>query len=271
MKKLIISIILILGGAAIFVFGNPYYSVFPTNQNQNYVLVITGFFLIIAVLLKRGQSLSTYAPAAYALFIASAALLFMSTGILNLHNRTMPPLQFIAVDKFSQFLHVVPVILGLTLIAKGDLKSIFLGKGKLKRGLSFGLVSFAIWTTLALVLGLNAGDLLTSPSAAIPWLLLFIFANAFMEELWFRGIFLRPYETLIGRNAAIIVTGLVFGASHINATYEFPGGGLVLGLVVTVLGMIGAYSMYKTDGWIGPVLFHAGYDLLVILPVLDTV
>ena len=91
-----------------------------------------------------------------------------------------------------------------------------------------------------------------------------------MEELWFRGIFLKNYKKIVGRNAAILVTAIVFGASHINATYDFPGGGIIFGFVVFILGVIGAYAMLKDDSLIGPILFHAGYDLLVIVPILNS-
>ena len=91
-----------------------------------------------------------------------------------------------------------------------------------------------------------------------------------MEELWFRAIFLKRYEKVVGRLAAILVTSAVFGVSHVNATYEFPGGSVVFGVVVFVLGVVGAYSMYKTDSLIGPILFHAGYDLTIIVPVLNS-
>ena len=268
MGKLSLSVLLVLGGAAVFVFGNPYYTVFPTNGNQTYYIALTAFFLIISLVLKKSRSLSRYWPAAYSLFIASAGLLFLSTGILNLQRDTMEPLQFLAMDKLSQFLYVVPVIVGLTLLAKDDLKSIFIGRGRLKQGLTFGLVSFASFGAIALVTQPNSSDFFPSLPAQIPWLLLFIFANAIMEELWFRAIFLKKYETLIGRNGAIVVTALVFGASHVNATYDFPGGGIVFGLVVFGLGLAGAYSMFKEDGLIGPVLFHAGYDLVVISSIL---
>jgi hypothetical protein len=43
-----------------------------------------------------------------------------------------------------------------------------------------------------------------------------------------------------------------------------------LGLVVFVLGVVGAYSMFKTGGLLGPVLFYAGYDLMIIVPVLNS-
>jgi membrane protease YdiL (CAAX protease family) len=266
MKRIILSVLLILGGAAVFVLGSPYYSVFPTNGNQTYYLALVLFFLILSAALKRNRTLSPYWPAAYALFIASAALLFLSTGILNLQRDTMAPLQFLAMDKLSQFLHVVPVILGLTLLAREDLKSIFIKRGNLRRGLTFGLVSFIVFGVIALAMGSISSEFIS----AIPWLLIFIFANAFMEELWFRAIFLRKYEAIVGRIAAIIVTAMVFGASHVNATYDFPGGGIVFGLVVLSLGLIGGFSMLKTDGLVGPVLFHAGYDLVVITSILNS-
>jgi membrane protease YdiL (CAAX protease family) len=270
MKRIILSVLLVLGGAAVFVLGSPYYTVFPTNGNQSYYFALLFFFLIFSAALKRSRSLTRYWPAVYSLCIASAALLFLSTGILNLRRDSMAPLQFIAMDKLSQFLHVVPVIVGMTLLAKEDLKSIFMMRGRLRQGLAFGLVSFASFVAIALVMQLNSSGFSSSLPAAVPWLLLFVFANAIMEELWFRAIFLRKYEVIIGRNAAIIVTAVVFGASHVNATYDFPGGGFVFGLVVFGLGLIGAHSMLKYDGLIGPVLFHAGYDLLVIVPILNS-
>jgi membrane protease YdiL (CAAX protease family) len=91
-----------------------------------------------------------------------------------------------------------------------------------------------------------------------------------MEELWFRAIFLKRYEKVIGRFAAILVTAVPFGASHVSATYEFPGGGVVFGVVVFILGVVGAYAMLKDDSLLGPVLFHAGYDLMIIVPVLNS-
>ena len=270
LKTLLISLLLVLGGIAVFVFANPYFSVFPTNGNRAFCMALTLIFLGAAIIMKRIPSLAAYAPAAYALFIAAAAMLFLETGLLNLHNNDMPPLKRLAVDKFSQFLHIVPVIIGLTLLARGNLKSIFIGVGNLKFGLIFGLVSFSIFAALALWMGIQSSGFFPSLGKALFWVLLWIFANAIMEELWFRGIFLRPYESIIGQNAAIIVTALIFGISHINAAYEFPGGGLVLGLVTFALGLAGAYAMYKSDSFIGPVLLHAGYDLMVIVPVLNT-
>jgi membrane protease YdiL (CAAX protease family) len=270
MRRIVVSICFLLGGLAVFVFGSPYYTVFPTNGNQVYTVALTVFFLVLAVALKRSPSLSRYGPAVYSLFMASAALTFMGTGLLNIRSVAADPVQELARDKVSQFLHVVPVLIALTLVARDDLKSIFVARGNLKAGLLFGGGSFLVWALLAFLLQSGASGFPPLRASTILYLSVFVLANAVMEELWLRAIFLRKYQALIGRTASILVTAAVFGASHVNAAYEFPGGGIVFGLVVFVLGVVGAYSMFKTDGLVGPVLFHAGYDLMIIVPILNS-
>ena len=269
-KNISLSILFLVCLLAIFVLGSPYYSVFPTNQNPTYYAAITVFFLGVAFLLQQADGYRKYWPAAYAFFIASFALWFLSTGILDISRSGTNPVQFIALDKVSQFIHVVLPIVVLTLLARQDLKSIFLSKGNLRRGLTFGLVSFVVFALISFVILRESGEYLEKIKSSLLWLLLFVFTNALMEELWFRGIFLKRLEPFIGVNLSVIVTSIAFGASHVSATYAFPGGGLVFGVVVFALGAIGAYSMYKTDSVIGVVLFHAGYDLLVLIPVLES-
>ncbi|MFN2185775.1 MAG: lysostaphin resistance A-like protein [Anaerolineae bacterium] len=270
MKKLIVAIGLLLCGLAVFVLGSPYYDLFPTNDNQQYYVALTAVFLVAFLALRKSRALSRYAPPVYALFIASAALLFLSTGILSIHPAPADDLQELALDKLSQFLHVVPVILALTLLVGDDLKSIFIARGNLRAGLIFGGVSFLLWAVAAYLVQMGASGFPPLNARAVGLILLFVFANSIMEELWFRAIFLRRYEKVIGRLAAILVTAVPFGASHVNATYEFPGGGVVFGLIVFILGVVGAYAMLKDDSLLGPVLFHAGYDLMIIVPVLNS-
>ena len=134
MKKAIVSVLLTLGGIVVFVFGSPYYRIFPTNWNQTYYIAITLVLLAASIAFKRVDALSRFWPSTYALFIASACLVFLKTGILALPRDGSDPLQFIALDKLSQFLHIVPVILVLTLAAKDDLRSLFIQRGRLKQG-----------------------------------------------------------------------------------------------------------------------------------------
>jgi membrane protease YdiL (CAAX protease family) len=268
MKRFLVFLVLIASGLAIFVLGSPYFARFPTNRNQVYTIGLTAVFLIAWLLLRRSQTLSKCAPAAYALFTASAAILFLSTGILELRRGELSPLQDLALDKLSQMLHVVPVIVGLTLIARKRLSDIYIGAGNVKAGLTFGLISFVGFAALAFVLQAGSGQLPQLTPGALGLVLLWAFANSLMEELWFRAVFLKPYEAVVGRSAAILATSVVFGWSHAFATYDFPGGPVVFAAVVFLLGVVGAYTMSKTESVIGPVLFHAGYDLMIIVPVL---
>ena len=268
MNKALLSLLLALAGLAIFLFGNPYYRAFPTNGNQAYYVALAVSFLALTAVVGRRLPLSRYRPAAYALFTASAALLAFSAGLIRLATLAMAPLQQLAMDKLSQFLSVVPVIVVLNWIPGNDLRAVYIARGRLRQGLAFGLLSFAGWGALAHLLGLLPAEVYRAPGSAIPWLLLFAFANAAMEELWFRGLFLKPYRKLIGAPGAMLVTAAVFGLSHVPAAYAFPGGGWVFGAVVFVLGAISAHAIIKHESLIGAVLFHAGYDLLVVGTVL---
>jgi membrane protease YdiL (CAAX protease family) len=132
----------------------------------------------------------------------------------------------------------------------------------------FGGVSFLVFAVVAYVILLTSGGYPSPNGRTLLLVLLWAFANSIVEELWFRAVFLEAYQRVIGRTAAILVTSAVFGASHVFATYGFPGGPIVFGIVVFALGAVGAYSMSKTESLIGAVRFHAGYDLTIILPVL---
>lgn len=269
--KIVISVLLFFAGLLIFVFGNPYYRVFATNWNQTYYLLLAACLLILTIIFNRIPSLSRFGPAAYAFLVASVALVVLKAGFFNLPFKGANPLQEIALDKASQFLHIVPVILLMTLLVRQTPGSIFLQTGKLKQGLTFGVVSFIIFAAISYLINRSNPDFLRLAIRSLPWVMLFVLTNSIMEELWFRAIFLKPFDSLVGRTGAIIITALIFGLSHINATYEFPGGGVVFGIVVFILGAVGAHAMLKDQSLIGPVLFHAGYDLLIILPVINSI
>ncbi len=268
-KTIAVAICLLLGGTAVFICGNPYYRVFATNWNQTYYIALAATFLVGAFILRRNHSLARYGTAVNALFIAAAALVSLKTGLIRLHHSSMPPMQNLALDKLSQFMLITPILLGLTWLAGDNWASIFIKLGNWKRSLRFGLLWFFIFAAVGLAIQLWAMDA-ASIWPTVPYQLLYIFANATMEELWFRGIFLRKYAVLIGRTGAILVTAVIFGASHISATYYFPGGGVIFGLVVFALGVVGAHAMLKDDSLIGPILFHAGYDIMIIVPVINS-
>jgi len=271
--RLLIALALCGCGLAVFVLGSPYFDIAPTNGSILYGCILLAVFGIAAIALRRAKPASFPCAwkAAHAFFLASAASTLLTTGLFNLpRTAEMSPVMDLAVDKFSQLLHVVPVILVFSLAAGIRCRELFIEKGRLHRSLLFGGVSFVLFTGVALLTQPDLGSAISRIPAALPWMLVFVFSNALMEELWFRGIFLRPLEPLVGRWGAILVTSFIFGAAHYNATWSFPGGPIVLSAVTFALGVLGAWAMLKYRSLMGPVLLHAGYDVIIIMAVLSS-
>jgi membrane protease YdiL (CAAX protease family) len=271
-RAVILGLFFLLAGLAIFLFGWPYYDIFPTSDNVVYSAALAAFFGLLALAMRRGASTARYVPAAYALFIAAAANLVLVIGPLNrFAPEGQSPPALLATDKLIQFFYVVPVILVLNRAAGRKGGDIFLQRGQPRRWLPFGLASLAVFAAVVGIIALSQGATPAELLALLPYALVFITANATMEELWFRGIFLRPYGDLIGPWGATVVTALVFAVSHVNRSYIETGLGLPFGLAVLVLGLVTAWIMRHADSLWGAVLSHMGADLLVIFPILASI
>jgi membrane protease YdiL (CAAX protease family) len=273
----------LVGGLAVFWLGANTFDAFPTNRNPVYAWGLTAGLLALAVVAQRVGPLRGYARVLGALFVASAANA-VNLALGNFLRPLLPPgygeMQFLAVDKLSQAIPIVATVLLLSLWSGDDLRTLFLTRGRLRQGLTFGLVAYAAFAAVFVVIVWIQADAPTAQGLfasgvradavlrAAPWILVFCFANAFMEELWFRAVALRKLVPLLGGPAAIVATSLVFGISHSAVTYVTdPQAWLFAGLVVA-LGLVNATVMLRTGSVWGSVLFHAGYDLLVVLPLL---
>jgi membrane protease YdiL (CAAX protease family) len=271
------------GGLLIFLFGANTFKLFSTNKNLIYEWGLTALLLFLAILMHRVPRLQIFAKIASALFIASAANalnLSMGNFLGRFLHATGDDMRALAIDKLSQAIPIVVTIILLTLWYGDDLGSIFLKKGNLRQGLRFGLISFAVFTVIFSVIVLiqanapttqglfGSGVSVSTILSAIPWILVFCFSNSFMEELWFRGVSLRKLTPVLGWTSSIIVSALVFGSTHAAATYITPVQMILFSAIVVALGLVNAYVMLKTDSIWGSVFFHAGYDLLVIIPIL---
>jgi membrane protease YdiL (CAAX protease family) len=68
--------------------------------------------------------------------------------------------------------------------------------------------------------------------------------NAVMEELWFRGIFLRPFSEVMGGTQAVVVTAIIFAAAHVAATYtNSVGEQLLLVSLAIAIGFEAGWAM----------------------------
>ncbi len=95
-----------------------------------------------------------------------------------------------------------------------------------------------------------------------PWILLFVLSNGFMEELLFRGLFLKRYEPFLGKGLSNLLTAIVFTLMHTQVTYAAQM--LQFLLIALTLSLVWGYLIQKTDSLWGAVLFHAAGDCLII-------
>ncbi|MFZ0770197.1 MAG: type II CAAX endopeptidase family protein [Candidatus Sulfotelmatobacter sp.] len=233
-----------------------------------------GFLVIFGALwwvARDGRRLSRFRPVFFAYFTAvfglSLGFFFADRGLKLFGLTTQTPIG-IATAKFLQASLIVIGILAVARLCGEDLASLHIRRGRLILGLSVGLITAAACLVLTLqqpaVRALGTARLMS----LAPWILLFVVANAFMEELLFRGLFLGRYEPLIGKWLAILSTALAFTLAHMQATYA-PN---LWSFLLVLLGFSIAWGwlMQKTGSVWGSVLFHAGADLLIILPVFSS-
>ena len=280
-SQIVLFGLFLMGGLAIYLLGNNWTSMFPTNTSTAYKASLPIVFLMLAVALHWSKTLRAYWPIAFALFIgAFANWLNWTFGnwLKNLLPMAGSTAEELVIDKLSQCIPVVLAIIVLTKLIGNDLGSLFLKKGDLRAGLQFGFISFsicaAIFAVIAIVQstapasqGLTASGLsLSVIVAALPWILVWAFSNSIMEELWFRGIYLKKLIPFLGSIGTSVVTALVFSIPHFGGTYIADTQRFIFASIVFVLGFVNARQMIKTDSIWGSVLFHAGYDLIVIIP-----
>jgi len=159
---------------------------------------------------------------------------------------------------------VVGTIFAILAIGRAPLASVYLTAGNVPLGLAVGLGGFSL---LAILAALQAKSM-KIPTATIrrllPAILLFVFANAFMEELWFRGIFLRPLVSLLGPIAAIALTAAVFAVAHIGASYMAKEERIRFLFILFPLGLAWGAATHFTGSLLASTLFHAGADLMIV-------
>jgi len=266
--RLGLFVLLTICGFLIFALTMTFVPVLPVWVNY---AARAGFLVIFGALwwAARNESpLSLFRPI---FFAYSAAVLGLSLGFffadrgLKLFGLTTQTPSGIAVAKFLQVSLIVIGILAVASLCGEDLASLYIRKGRLLLGVSVGLITAAACLALALlqpaVTALGPAKLMS----LAPWILLFVVSNALMEELLFRGLFLGRYEPLVGKWLAILSIALAFTLAHMQVTYA-PNLWAFL-LVTFGFSIAWGWLMQKTESLWGSVLFHAGADLLIILPI----
>ena len=231
-------------------------------------VALTAVLLVAALFLRRSARGRPYWPVCFAFFVAAAAVLLSGLGadeLLGLLGLSVETPQGIAVAKFSEsLLRVVPILVLMPLMGFGW-RSLYLQKGRSRVWLPVGIAAWIVFPVLAYLIMPNREGALDKLLPLAPWILLFVFSNAFMEELLFRGLFLQRYSAFLGRALSNVLTAVVFALMHTQVTYAADM--LQFLAIVVILSLVWGYLIQKTESLWGAVLFHAAGDCLVIFPI----
>jgi membrane protease YdiL (CAAX protease family) len=230
----------------------------------SHVAVILGS-LAVALALRKNTRLRPYWRLAFAYFVASCALLLSDyTGdwALILSGQALNTARGFAALKLGEDVAIIGTIIVLALLTRDDPEELFLSKGRLGLGLAVGITSFLVFTLLGLSSTLAKGIPADRLRELLPAFLLIVLADGFMEELLFRGLFLRRLGRFVGDNWANVVTATVFTFVHLGV--QFTASLPRFLVIVFLLGLLWGWIMQRTGSVLAPALFHAGVDMLII-------
>jgi membrane protease YdiL (CAAX protease family) len=274
--KVMMFIVLLICSLAVFVFGSNYVKLFPTNGNTAYAISLTSFFLVAALLFKHSTKLVKYWLIAYAFFVASAvnliSVLFAgyNTEFVNLFGYTASSNRIAALAKMYETLLIVIPIIVLTLVSGADLGSVFLKIGNQNYKWGFGVGSLVLvnfFTSVLIFFG--TGYELPKLGSAIVWGFVFSICNAFSEELWIRGLFMKKMTPMIGVAGTVLLTSTTFAVLHLTSVAYLPTIAVPVFLINTfILGLACGILMMKTDSIWGAYLIHMAADVFLFIATL---
>jgi uncharacterized protein len=258
-----------------------------------YGVFLTALYLAVALIARRTPALRPFweLSFAFSIFALVQVLNNILPGYVGRHILHTPPRAgnplastvsgTVVIQLLETAIAILPVI-GFTLLSGRDLGTIYARVGRRGGWFSFALVFFVGFyvylATLTLrpdsparrLLPTNGPLSLAHLLALTPALLVVVIANGFEEEVLFRGLFLRKYNTLFGFGVANVLQAAVFAIAHVGISYT-PAALFFIVVVVFPLGLVAGYLMRATNGITVPAIFHAALDLAIYLAFLSYV
>lgn len=272
--KTVLFLLFMAIGLLIFVVFSHFRPLLPDPTDRAFRLILVLGFLALALLARFIPRFNPYWRIPFAFFIAAlvtAIDLYLPSRewLLSAFNVPLQTPAGIALDKLDTSLVIIPGILLLNFISGSRLSDLYLKKGNLKQGLTIGLIAFIVSAAGSIPFSqafFNAHDLTLSRALPwVPWILVFVFGNAFNEELLFRGLFLGKYQPLLGRFLSNLVIAIPFALHHSGVSYTRDT--LMFLALLIPLSLAWGYVTQKTNSLWGSILFHAGTDIPVVLSI----
>ncbi len=272
-NRLIDGLVILVGGLALFMFR----WFVPGDMYMYYISVLTFAFLVLTVLSMRSKAIKHLWPVFFAFSISGLA--FTLNMVIVPLAMTFFGLSKSMVDGYAWIMLVEAAVTVLTIVSLvklqgGSLKSLYLKRGNLRLGLTWGLsglVAIVVASVAAVQFLFQGTDLtLARLGSWAPWIALAVLSIAPKEELQFRGLFLKRYEKLMGSDVANLLQALIFTSTGFREEYLafLPSNFLPPFLLMTfILGLALGALMQKTDSLLGSVLIRAGASVPVVIGI----
>jgi len=266
----IINFLLILGLGFLVFFIGGYWNLPNSSIKLLIRLFISVFLFGISINLRRLNPQSENWRLFYAFFSAAFAFFIASVfdaplqRLISANTASLPGIAKLKI--VDAVLIILPIILTIRL-AKIPWKDLYLTGGRTGLSLLIGGLGFA---TFALVFYFQIKDqpgIFGQTSTWLPWVLIFVLANATMEEIHFRGLLLKPSATFLGKPLANICITIFFTLVH--APVEYTSDIVVFLVEVFFLSLLWGWLTQKTESIWGSILFHAGADLIIMAGIVQ--
>jgi membrane protease YdiL (CAAX protease family) len=270
-ERILLAIFFIAVGSIIMIVFSPWH---PLLGRAHDYLGRIGLIIILSVtvwVVQQSSHYKKYGPVIYALLVLTVAVsLDWIIGKYLIHqvgvHDTTP--KGWALQKLNEGLVVISAVILLTKFTGSSLGSIYIQKGNLKQGLIIGFATFILAAVGSIPMAtlFMAQDLTLDRIVPwIPWILIFVLVNGAMEEIMFRGLFLRKMEPFYGKFLPNLMVAFVFTVIHHAATYTADQ--FIFLAILFPLALAWGYVMQKTEAVWGSILFHAGMDIPIILGI----
>lgn len=258
-------------GTVIYLVFSPYRPMIASHR-LDYLGRLGMIVLLAGAVAAAGKNsrFTAYRPVLVGLLIMMIAVTLDYIGAVFLQKHlglTAQTPSVWAVQKLNQSFIIISTVVALTLLTGGTLGSIYIQRGRLKLGLIVGITLFLLAAagSIFMAYDLFKGRDLTMERIMgwLPWLLIFVLANAAQEELLFRGLFLRKLQPFFGGFGANLMIMFVFTLLHYGANYA--SNDVKFAAAVCILALVWGWLMQKTIAIWASVLFHAGMDIPILL------
>jgi len=259
------------GSAALFaivalVVFTPVFVLGPILPGRSATLIELGLSIGLWLVARKAAPDGWVASLAPPLLAAAISLLVVSLVDVEALGVRLDSPAGLATAKLIDASVIVAALLITSRWQRRKLADLYLRRGRLALGIGVGLAcSVAI---VILGRGKPGNEAMLDTLRAYPGsVAVFVVANALMEELLFRGLFIGRLQQRVGSTLAVAATSVVFALAHVGIQYQSPeaiGGFLAM---VLLLGVLWGAMMLATRSILASVLFHIGADIVIVSEV----